>query len=190
MAALDGPRWALGSPGGALGGPWGALGGPGGNLGDQLLRKSGLAKSLVSLMNGYIWALGGSLGDLGWGKFFTKAGEGEGNGDRGTHDKRKTKQEGAGKQKGAEKCITIIERSHPGGLLLQKVHSRAGAGGVFTNCPRAKEKAQNRIYSKGVAAKWAPGGAWGDLGGPLRGPCGVRVESVWGLCGVCVGSVW
>ena len=72
LGGLGGSRWALGSPGGpwvgplglvgvplglpwgALGVPWATLGGPfggrvdpGGNLGDQLLRKGGLAKSLV-----------------------------------------------------------------------------------------------------------------------------------------------
>ena len=58
------------------------------------------------------------------------------------------------------------------GLLFQKVHSRVGAGGVLTNYPRAKKKAPNSTLSKNVAAKWAPGGPWGDLGGPFGVPWG------------------
>ena len=93
--------WApLGRPRGPLGDPWGALGGArgaqGGTLETKCCAKAALQNHWFYRMNGYIWALGGSLGDLGWGKFLTKAGEGEGNGDRGAHDKPKTKQEGAG----------------------------------------------------------------------------------------------
>ena len=72
--------------------------------------------------------------------------------------------------------MTIIDRSPPGGLLFQKEHSRAGAGGVFTHPPRAKKKAQGSIYRKGVAAKWPPGMPGGTLGGAL----GV----LWGALGV------
>ena len=71
-----------------------------------------------------------------------------------------------------KKCTASIDQSHPGGVLLQKGHSRLGAGGVFTNCPRAKKKAQDSILSRNVGANWAPGGPWGDLGGPLGGPWG------------------
>jgi hypothetical protein len=78
--------------------------------------------------------------------------------------------------------MTIIDRSPPGGLFFQKEHSRAGAGGVFTNRPRAKKKAQGSIYSKGVAAKWPPGGPGGTFGGALGVPWG----ALWGLEGAVV----
>ena len=79
------------------------------------------------------------------------------------------------RKKVLKKCTPSIDRSHPRGVLLQKVHSRAGAGGVFTKYPRAKKKAQDSILLRNVAAKWAPWGASGDLGGPwggLGGPWG------------------
>ena len=85
------------------------------------------------------------------------------------------------RKKVPKKCTPSIDRSHPGGVLLQKVHSRAGAGGVFTKCPRAKKKAQDSILLRNVAAKWAPWGAWGDLGGALGGP--------WGALGGLEGAV-
>jgi hypothetical protein len=71
-----------------------------------------------------------------------------------------------------KKCITIIDRSPPGGLRFLKEHSRAGVGCVFTHFPRAKKKAQDSILSKNVAAKWAPGNPRGGLGGPLGHPWG------------------
>ena len=56
-------------------------------------------------MNGYIWALGGSLGNLGWGKFVTKTGEGEGNGDHGAHNEPDREEEEAFEKKGADKNV-------------------------------------------------------------------------------------
>ena len=95
-----GPRGPRGGTWGGLGGPFGGCRGPWGTPGLALETHFGKQAALQNQwfynVNGYIWPLGGFLGDLGWDKFLTKAGEGEGNGDRGAHDKPKAKQEGAG----------------------------------------------------------------------------------------------
>ena len=73
VSRQNGPQGGMEGPlGGALGVPWGALWGlegavvdPRGIHGDNLLQTGGLAKSMVSNMIRYNWALGRTLGDLG-----------------------------------------------------------------------------------------------------------------------------
>ena len=105
LGGSSGARWGalgppLGGPRGPLGDSWGAFGvgrgTQGGTLETNYCGKAALQNHWFYPMNVYIWALGGSLGDLGWGRFLTQTGEGEGDGDRGAHDKARTKQEGAG----------------------------------------------------------------------------------------------
>jgi hypothetical protein len=125
LVALGGPLGRLGDLGwvlwGSLGCPWASPGGPSGSLGRPLgglleggwtqggtletnyCGKAALQNHWFYRMNVYIWALGGSLGDLGWGKFLTQTGEGEGNGDRGAHDKPKTTQERSREEKCPQK---------------------------------------------------------------------------------------
>ena len=98
------PRGSWGIPwglGGVLGRPLGSLGEAGGALGDHLLRTGDLAKS-VALQNEivHLGFRGGALGDLGGGGEFKAQTGGEGvNGDRGAHNKPKTKREGAKEEK-------------------------------------------------------------------------------------------
>jgi hypothetical protein len=82
------PGVPLGILGAALGGPRGGQGGHGGAFETNCCGKAAVQNHhFFYIVNAYIWALGGSLGDLGWDKFLTKTGEGEGNGDRGAQDK-------------------------------------------------------------------------------------------------------
>ena len=76
------------------------------------------------------------MGDPGGGQLTAKMGNDKVNGARGADDKQKTKPEGAGEKKDAEKSTAIIDRSLPGRVLCQKWHSRLSAGAIFAKSKR------------------------------------------------------
>ena len=145
------------SPGGPLGDPWGALGGQGGargNLGYELLRKGGLAKSLVLLHECVHLGSRRLLGRPRVGQILDQ-------------EPRRAKER-------EMETIPIIDGSCPEGLIFRQVHSRVGAGCAFTNCPRAKKR-PNIAFSQRTSGLNGPhgilGGPLGVLGGPW-GPLG------------------
>ena len=88
------------------------------------------------------------------------------NGARGADDKQETKPEGAGEKKDAEKSTAIIDRSLPGRVLCQQLHSRLGAGGIFAKSTRGK-RGPRIAFTQGTARLKGPQEApWGDLGSP------------------------
>ena len=173
----------LGLPWGALWGPWvffgdawGGMGGPGGSLETNCYRKAALQNQWFYRMNAYIWSLGASLGDIEWGKFLTKTGDGEGNADRGAHNKPNTKEE-------ETREINMQIKTTSGGFRLHKVHPRAGAGGVLTICLFSNTKIKIEFCRRTWRLNGPLGGPWRALGflserfgrplGGLAGPYGI-----------------
>ena len=95
-----------------------------------------------------------------------KTGNDKVNGARGADDKQKTKPEGAGEKKDAEKSTAIIDESLPWRILCQKWHSRPGAGGIFAKSARGKRGPRIAFTQGTVRLKGPQEAPWGDLGSP------------------------
>ena len=170
----------MGAPLGPLGGPLGVDGGP---LETTLGKQAALQNHWFYCINGYIWALERGLGGPWGGEVEAKTGGEELSGDRGAHNKPKTKRAGADEEKKGPK-------GHPSGIPIIDPGPPLGRSIGFTSI-RPMFLLASLGRSK-VLLGASGGGPWGAQGFPeglLVGPLGGSGPSLGGPWGT-LGQPW
>ena len=80
------------------------------------------------------------MGNLGWGKFVTKTGEGEGNGDHGAHNEPEREEEEAFEKKGPEKMYADHRTEPSREAPFPKSMLSCRRGWCFYKLPESKKE--------------------------------------------------